>query len=94
MAKAGFNCVIYIIIRTTMETFSNIRTSSNNNFAKRFRSLLAIAGIVTAIVCALVLRNVGYTASGNPESVKSIEISKHINGGLVVRAASTLWSIR
>jgi hypothetical protein len=54
MAEILICSVIYIIIATQMETnHTTANTASNSN--ARIHSILAIVGIVTAIICSMVL---------------------------------------
>jgi hypothetical protein len=53
MAVATFILVIYIIIATEMKTDQTTNIAAI--YVKRMHSFMAVAGIVTAIICALIL---------------------------------------
>lgn len=56
MAAANSRHVIYIIIATQMKNSPATATAiSSKTFGSRIHSLMAIVGIITAIICSLVL---------------------------------------
>lgn len=55
MARAPANCVIYIINAEHMKT-SYISTDNTASYTGlHFHALMVVAGIITAVVCSLVL---------------------------------------
>ena len=75
-----------------MKTLDNTPETGNRS---QVRSLLAIAGVVTAIIGSLVFLHDFYGNARIAASVPSVmAASKVINGDLLLQATSTLWSIK
>ena len=75
-----------------MKTPDNTPETGNRS---RVRSLLAIAGVVTAILGSLVFLHDFYGTSRMKANVPSVmTASKIINADLLTQVTSTLWSIK
>jgi hypothetical protein len=75
-----------------MKTLDNTLETGNRS---RVRSLLAIAGVVTAIIGSLVFLHDFYGSTRIGASVPSVmAASKVINADLLLQATSTVWSIK
>ena len=96
MAGAHSIAVIYIIIANKMKTLLNISTARNKSYIARVRSVLTFVGIVTAIICSLVLLQDVNAAerSGEVSGPRSMETSKFGNVQLLVKAAATMLEVR
>ena len=78
-----------------METLHNISSAGNkSHISVRVRSVLTLVGIVTAIICALVFFEELHATERAETSSPKPAISKVVNGNLIVKAASSIWSFR
>jgi hypothetical protein len=82
MAKILISSVIYIIIATQMKTSHATAANTASNMTARIHSILAIVGIVTAIICSLVLVN------DHMQSTTGSELKSPISG-ITERIAKT-----
>ncbi|SHH72598.1 hypothetical protein SAMN04488109_4982 [Chryseolinea serpens] len=75
-----------------MKTLDNTLETGNRS---RVRSLLAIVGVVTAIIGSLVFLHDVYGNARIAANVPNVmAASKVINGDLLLQATSTIWSIK
>jgi hypothetical protein len=95
MALTSFVAVIYSIIRREME--KNRQTHATDNYFRKMNSFIAIAGVVIAIICALVLlrdinhlpnedRHSDLTQRGNTAIVHSVTAATDVTLHALVSA--------
>jgi hypothetical protein len=82
MAEIRISSVIYIIIAMQMKTSHTNATNTASNMTARIHSILAIVGIVAAIICSLVLVN------DHMQSTTGSELKSPISG-ITERIAKT-----
>jgi hypothetical protein len=73
-----------------METLHTTNTS-NSNLQFRLRSILIVAGIVTAVICSLVSMN-DIQLSEDVKANSPMERPTLTNANMLVNAALTIWS--
>lgn len=86
MARVSFIGVIYTIIASQMKTRTTSTATIASRRLSRIHSFMAIAGIMTAIICSLVLLQDVYAPQGSDVRESSVvESSKFAVTGQVIK---------
>ena len=75
VAELRICSVIYIIIAMQMQTSHTTASNTASNQTARIHSILAVVGIVTAIICSLVLVNDRTQSTGTKLNISKSPIS-------------------
>jgi hypothetical protein len=96
MAGGAFCCVIYIINHKQMKTTYNISTTNRKSAINaRVRSVMTLVGIITAIICSVILvQESGSTDRAEASIPTFIETSDLINTEMLANAGTAIWSMR
>jgi hypothetical protein len=96
MAGERFTHVIYIIIAGKMKTIHNTSKAQNKSHIRaRVRSVLTVVGIITAIICSVVLLQDSHSAERAEVGVPNLmEASRFITADVLANVGSTIWSVR